>query len=149
MACPAPGDQAFQQKCLGKISEVARAGRTVLFVSHQAAAVENLCTKGIVLESGRVAFEGTQHEALHYYANSTDRPASELLLKLFTAEDSKVVLKHVRKLRDEEAARLKAYAHIEARLAREAPTKTLWRATVRYGIHRSRAVIAWCDETLR
>jgi len=75
----AVGDQAFQQKCLGKISEVARAGRTVLFVSHHAAAVENLCTKGVVLESGRVAFQGTQSEALHYYANSTDRPASGCL----------------------------------------------------------------------
>lgn len=75
----AVGDQAFQQKCLGKISEVARAGRTVLFVSHHAAAVENLCTKGVVLDSGRVAFEGTQSEALHYYANSTDRPASGCL----------------------------------------------------------------------
>jgi lipopolysaccharide transport system ATP-binding protein len=72
----AVGDQAFQQKCLGKISEVARAGRTVLFVSHHAAAVENLCTKGIVLESGCIAFQGTQTEALHYYANSTDRPVS-------------------------------------------------------------------------
>ena len=66
----AVGDQAFQQKCLGKIGEIARIGRTVLFVSHQAAAVENLCTRGIVLEDGRVAFQGTQTEALHHYANS-------------------------------------------------------------------------------
>jgi lipopolysaccharide transport system ATP-binding protein len=68
----AVGDQAFQQKCLGKIGEVARAGRTVLFVSHHAAAVENLCNKGIVLEQGQVAFVGTQHEALHHYANSIE-----------------------------------------------------------------------------
>jgi lipopolysaccharide transport system ATP-binding protein len=65
----AVGDQAFQQKCLGKIGEVARAGRTVIFVSHQAAAVENLCTRGVVLENGRVLCEGTQSEALHFYAN--------------------------------------------------------------------------------
>jgi PadR family transcriptional regulator AphA len=79
-----------------------------------------------------------------------DRPfRNELLLKLFTADTPKVVLTHVRKLREVERARLEEYARIEARLAREAPARKLWRATVRYGIHRSRAVIAWCDETLR
>jgi lipopolysaccharide transport system ATP-binding protein len=69
----AVGDQSFQQKCLGKISEVAKAGRTVLFVSHNAAAVENLCTRGIVLERGRLVFSGTQDEAIEFYANSEDR----------------------------------------------------------------------------
>lgn len=68
----AVGDQSFQQKCLGKIGEVARGGRTVLFVSHQAAAVENLCTRGLVLENGRLIFEGTQTEALHHYAQRSD-----------------------------------------------------------------------------
>src|SRR5438270_5253208 len=43
----AVGDIAFQKKCLGKVTEVSRAGRTVLFVSHNMAAVENLCQKGI------------------------------------------------------------------------------------------------------
>ncbi|MEI9897785.1 MAG: ABC transporter ATP-binding protein [Chthoniobacter sp.] len=66
----AVGDAAFQKKCLGKVSEVAREGRTVLFVSHQAAAVENLCTRGVVLAGGRVAFQGTQTEALGFYADS-------------------------------------------------------------------------------
>jgi lipopolysaccharide transport system ATP-binding protein len=66
----AVGDAAFQKKCLGKVSEVAREGRTILFVSHQAAAVENLCTRGVVLDGGRVVFEGTQTEALGHYADS-------------------------------------------------------------------------------
>ncbi len=68
----AVGDQAFQQKCMGKMSEVAHAGRTVLFVSHNAAAVESLCTRGIVLESGRLRFSGSQSEALEYYSASRD-----------------------------------------------------------------------------
>jgi len=63
----AVGDAAFQKKCLGKMSEVAKGGRTVLFVSHNMAAVENLCTRGIVLEQGRVIFEGTQTEAISRY----------------------------------------------------------------------------------
>ena len=64
----AVGDAAFQQKCLGKIGEVAGSGRTVLFVSHSAATVEALCNRGIVLQRGRVVFDGTQTGALQHYA---------------------------------------------------------------------------------
>ncbi len=63
------GDIAFQKKCLGKMSEVSRGGRTVLFVSHHMAAVENLCRRGIVLNRGRLDFEGSAKEAIHYYLN--------------------------------------------------------------------------------
>ncbi len=66
----AVGDSAFQQKCLGRMNEVAREGRTILFVSHQAAAVENLCRRGVVLESGQVKFDGTQTEAISYYVST-------------------------------------------------------------------------------
>jgi lipopolysaccharide transport system ATP-binding protein len=65
----AVGDIAFQKKCLGKMSEVSRGGRTVLFVSHNMAAVENLCRRGVVLNRGQVAFEGTAKESVHYYLN--------------------------------------------------------------------------------
>ena len=79
-----------------------------------------------------------------------ERPfRNELLLKLFTADKASDVLAHVKLLRKEETARLEEYARIEARLAREAPARKLWKATVRYGIHRSRAIIAWCEETLK
>ena len=64
----AVGDAAFQQKCLGKIGEVAGSGRTVLFESHSAATVEALCNRGIVLQRGRVVFDGTQIDALQHYA---------------------------------------------------------------------------------
>jgi lipopolysaccharide transport system ATP-binding protein len=63
----AVGDMTFQKKCLGKMSEVSRVGRTVLFVSHNMAAVENLCRRGIVLNGGRIAFEGTAKEAVLDY----------------------------------------------------------------------------------
>jgi len=48
----AVGDAEFQKKCLGKIGEVARGGRTVLFVSHQLATVENLCRSAVLLDRG-------------------------------------------------------------------------------------------------
>lgn len=66
----AVGDSAFQKKCLSRMSKVAREGRTILFVSHQAAAVENLCTRGVVLQNGQVQFDGTQTEAIGFYVNS-------------------------------------------------------------------------------
>jgi lipopolysaccharide transport system ATP-binding protein len=69
----AVGDMAFQKKCLGKMNEVSRVGRTVLFVSHNMAAVENLCRRGIVLDGGKVAFEGTSKEAvLDYLSRVSD-----------------------------------------------------------------------------
>lgn len=66
----AVGDLAFQKKCLGKMSEVSRNGRTVLFVSHNMAAVENLCSRGVVLQAGQLHFDGTAKEALPFYLKS-------------------------------------------------------------------------------
>lgn len=74
----AVGDAAFQQKCLGKMNSVAHSGRTVLFVSHNAAAVEALCTRGVVLDHGKVVFDGTQAEAIEYYASSRSSQGTDL-----------------------------------------------------------------------
>jgi lipopolysaccharide transport system ATP-binding protein len=67
----AVGDTAFQRKCLGKMGDVARAGRTILFVSHQMAAVESLCDVAYVLEGGRVAQSGQAAEVIEAYLSST------------------------------------------------------------------------------
>jgi lipopolysaccharide transport system ATP-binding protein len=66
----AVGDLAFQRKCLGKMGEVSRQGRTVLFVSHNMAAVEHLCRSGLVLQHGEVAFRGTARDAVDHYVRS-------------------------------------------------------------------------------
>jgi lipopolysaccharide transport system ATP-binding protein len=63
----AVGDIEFQQKCLGKMGDVAKGGRTVLFVSHNMAAVESLCSRGIYLERGQVKFAGTSKETIAAY----------------------------------------------------------------------------------
>jgi lipopolysaccharide transport system ATP-binding protein len=63
----AVGDASFQRKCLGKMNDVASGGRTVLFVSHNMAAVEGLCTRGVVLQAGRVAYDGPTRGALEAY----------------------------------------------------------------------------------
>jgi lipopolysaccharide transport system ATP-binding protein len=63
----AVGDTAFQKKCLGKMKDVSESGRTVLFVSHNMAAVQSLCTRAIVLYRGEKAFDGSQADAVDYY----------------------------------------------------------------------------------
>lgn len=73
----AVGDAEFQKKCLGKMDDVAKGGRTVLFVSHQMAAIESLCQWGIVLRDGRKVFAGTQTEAItQYLANLSNQKIS-------------------------------------------------------------------------
>jgi lipopolysaccharide transport system ATP-binding protein len=64
----AVGDAEFQRKCLGKMQDVAEnKGRTILFVSHNMNAINRLCTRGIVLRSGKMAFDGTAAEAVKLY----------------------------------------------------------------------------------
>lgn len=63
----AVGDAAFQKKCLGKMHDVAKEGRTVLFVSHQMEAVSNLCSRAIMLEDGMVSSSGGVEEVISLY----------------------------------------------------------------------------------
>ena len=66
----AVGDAQFQKKCLGKMQDVAKGGRTVLFVSHNMSAVLQLTSAGIVLEKGRVIFKGGAEEAVAAYSGA-------------------------------------------------------------------------------
>ena len=71
----AVGDAAFQSKCVGKMADVAREGRTVLFVSHNMAAVRALCTRGVVMAGGKVAIDADVETCLGDYLSgnvSTD-----------------------------------------------------------------------------
>jgi lipopolysaccharide transport system ATP-binding protein len=85
----AVGDLAFQKKCLGKMSEFGGSGRTILFVSHNVPAVLNLCERGIVLEQGRLTFEGSAKNAVDYYVGAAaqeERKNSSHLVDLLNAE---------------------------------------------------------------
>lgn len=67
----AVGDAAFQKKCIGRIGEVAREGRTVLFVSHNMGAVRSLCEKGLVLEGGKPVYFGSIGKSIEAYYKMT------------------------------------------------------------------------------
>ena len=69
----AVGDMKFQQKCLGKMSDVANQdGRTVLYVSHNMSTIRQLCTRCVVLDKGRVIFDGDVEQAIAVYMDTTD-----------------------------------------------------------------------------
>ena len=66
----AVGDAEFQKKAIGKMQDVSKGqGRTVLFVSHNMAAVKSLCTRGIVFNNGQLVFQGNIKETLSFYLN--------------------------------------------------------------------------------
>jgi ABC-type polysaccharide/polyol phosphate transport system ATPase subunit len=63
----AVGDEEFQRKCFGKIFEFKQRGGTIVFVSHDAAAVDRLCSRAVLLRKGEVAFDGPTREAITQY----------------------------------------------------------------------------------
>jgi homopolymeric O-antigen transport system ATP-binding protein len=66
----AVGDLRFQKKCLGKMGEVAQAGRTVLYVAHNMPAISRLCQRAVLMGQGRVVHDGPVHEVISTYLNS-------------------------------------------------------------------------------
>jgi lipopolysaccharide transport system ATP-binding protein len=72
----AVGDLAFQRKCIGKMGEVAREGRTVLFVSHNMGIVQALCERGILLNHGTVVADAPVHDAVGAYLRTLDELSS-------------------------------------------------------------------------
>jgi lipopolysaccharide transport system ATP-binding protein len=73
----AVGDLAFQRKCLGKMDDVAKAGRTVVFVSHNIGLLQSLCERGIYLQQGAVCVDGSISEAVDAYLQSLDQVTSQ------------------------------------------------------------------------
>ena len=73
----AVGDAEFQKKCLGKMGEVSKGeGRTVLFVSHNMASINSLCTRSVVLQNGRLIYDGTTEKGIHFYLETINRHSS-------------------------------------------------------------------------
>jgi len=66
----AVGDAAFQKKCLGKIGNIAKQGRTVLFVSHNMSAIRSLCTRAYSLDAGKILHHGPTHDVVDHYLKS-------------------------------------------------------------------------------
>jgi lipopolysaccharide transport system ATP-binding protein len=77
----AVGDAAFQRKSLGKMSEVAGEGRTIVFVSHNLSIIQALCRRGVLLERGRVAADGPVQEAVNHYLSGLEQASGGDLME--------------------------------------------------------------------
>jgi len=77
----AVGDVAFQKKCLGKIEDVGKQGRTVLFVSHNLGVLQNLCSRGILLKAGKIIADNSAFEAVSTYLQTLEISSSKSLLE--------------------------------------------------------------------
>ena len=89
----AVGDAEFQKKCLGKMDEVAKTtGRTILFVSHNMSAIKKLCTRAILLDKGKVIYDGSTDRAVEMYLNSEYRLQDENS-KLFPLDAKDIVVR--------------------------------------------------------
>jgi lipopolysaccharide transport system ATP-binding protein len=77
----AVGDTAFQEKCTGKMQEVTHSkGRTVLFVSHSMGTIQSLCARGMVLDAGKIVFDGKSRDAVgHYFRTTKPTGSSECM----------------------------------------------------------------------
>jgi len=93
----AVGDAAFQRKCLGKMGEVARAGRTVLFVSHNMGAISVLCNRTILLANGRIQVDGPTSKIVTQYLSGLVSSQHECLDRMrLTGQGEKVRFSDIR-----------------------------------------------------
>lgn len=84
----AVGDAEFQKKAIGKMQDISKGeGRTVLFVSHNMAAVKSLCTRGVVLEHGKVVFEGGIVDSINMYLNANKK--ADLSTEIFVSNENR------------------------------------------------------------
>jgi len=89
----AVGDAEFQKKCLGKMEEVTKKeGRTIVFVSHNMAAIQNLCSRSILIEKGQVALMGETSEVVDKYLSKYSRP---MAVYNFKTQNTKVSIEEI------------------------------------------------------
>jgi len=69
----AVGDIEFQKKCLGRMDQISKQGRTVLFVSHNLGAISKICRKSVVLQDGKIAFSGDSRDGIGYYRDHAEK----------------------------------------------------------------------------
>ena len=98
----AVGDAQFQKKCLGKMEEVGKGGRTILFVSHNMSAIKNLCDSGVLLNSGMLLEKGAIQDVVNSYSaslNNTDMlfplNAEDIIIHKFNIKQNNVKTDHI------------------------------------------------------
>lgn len=107
----AVGDAEFQKKCLGRIDDVVRQGRTVLFVSHNMNAVRRLCRTCLLLHEGRLVMTGLTDQVLSEYVSYLDKTAAEQAWSAETAQGDDVARIRSVRVRDAQGATVSSVRH--------------------------------------
>lgn len=97
----AVGDAEFQKKCLGKMKEVTGRGKTILFVSHNMAAVKKLCSRGMLLSSGKICLEAAMDDVIEMYFNLSLHDSPEITWEPSPQSLSDVQIVSLRVLRED------------------------------------------------
>jgi len=92
----AVGDTKFQKKCLGKMGKVAQEGRTVIFVSHNMAAINALCSKGIVLDKGKIICIGNTNECISAYEDRNLKGQGEVWVRSSNQASGSLTIAQIR-----------------------------------------------------
>jgi ABC-type polysaccharide/polyol phosphate transport system ATPase subunit len=120
----AVGDEDFQRKCFGKIAEFKQRGGTIVFVSHDAQAVERLCDRAVLLRQGRVAFDGPTRDAIAAYRRllAEERSPDELAagLREWGSGEARIVSAHLLDADGDERLQFAAGEPLAVRLVIEA-----------------------------
>ena len=98
----AVGDAEFQKKCIGKMNDVSKAGRTIIFVSHNMGAIEQLCSRTIVLRQGEKIFDGETQEGINIYLRKNEKVFSneaEVDLTGYPDRDSMGIIARIIKIK--------------------------------------------------
>jgi lipopolysaccharide transport system ATP-binding protein len=120
----AVGDAEFQKKAIGKMQDISRGqGRTVLFVSHNMAAIQKLCTKCILLQNGKFVVQGKTENIIQYYLEQSQENKAEYFFNTDISKSKKV---YATRLRIED---------LEGRLMNEIPVGKAWKIKVDFTIN--------------
>jgi lipopolysaccharide transport system ATP-binding protein len=121
------GDQAFQQRCLGRMNEIARSGRTILFVSHNLASVAALCTRAILIDGGRLVMDGPTDDVItHYISTIQVLAGSSLEHREDRTGDGRMRVTHAEVVsHDGSPARTGVDAEVRLTFQADAPNRTI------------------------
>ena len=92
----AVGDLAFQEKCIGKMSNISKNGRTIIFVSHNLQSIKSLCTKAVWIDDGEIKYNGNTEKAVEKYRNSTTQDMLIYLNKINRSGSARIKVKSIK-----------------------------------------------------
>jgi lipopolysaccharide transport system ATP-binding protein len=128
----AVGDAEFQKKCLGKMEDVAKGGRTVVFVSHQMGAVSKLCNRAIFMQKGEVALSGSVEDVIAHYLNSINTSSGSIMLSS-TDSTKEIYIKSIEVV-DTHGTVSTNFTHNDPILIRIKLIKNNWSENTRIGV---------------